>query len=62
MATTRLGSGGYGIRRAGSFADKTATEAPTVAVQGIGGSRRGNSARPRQAGGAGRSNIQRSTR
>lgn len=61
MATTRLGSGGYGIRRTGSFADKTATEPVVAVVQGIGRALRATSAR-RAATAATRSNSQRSTR
>lgn len=61
MAITRLGSGGYGIRRAGSFADKAATEPVVVAVQGIGRRLRAVPGRLGASNGR-RSNIQRSTR
>lgn len=61
MVITRLGSGGYGIRRTGSFADKIATAPVIVAVQGIGRALRAMPGR-RAATSGRRSNTQRSTR
>lgn len=61
MPITRLGSGGYGVKRAGSFAGKTASPVSTIKTRlgscGYGVRRAGSFSGKSSGGGGGMSEI-----